>query len=185
VAPWEGRENGRREYNHHDAYDQEVGDRQLDEVPVDVAGVMVEVEDRSHVAGRLWLAKGPGIRVDPYRACGFAALSVGGRCGTLIGIDHFDKQGLGMFRNVVGATDGSAHAAGGEAVAQPRALSGLTVQDAEPVITVGPTLSLHEAAEDMVRHGTHHLVVNDPEQHMPVGILSTLDVAAALAREGR
>ena len=90
-----------------------------------------------------------------------------------------------MFRNVVGATDGSAQAAGGEAVAQPRALSGLTVQDAEPVITVGPTLSLHEAAEDMVRHGTHHLVVNDPEQHMPVGILSTLDVTAALAREGR
>jgi CBS domain-containing protein len=56
---------------------------------------------------------------------------------------------------------------------------------AEPVVTVRPTLSLHEAAEDMVRYGTHHLVVSDPQRHMPVGILSTLDVAAALAREGR
>jgi CBS domain-containing protein len=54
---------------------------------------------------------------------------------------------------------------------------------AQPVITVRPTLSLHEAAEAMVRHGAHHVVVAEPDRHTPVGILSTLDVAAVLARE--
>lgn len=55
----------------------------------------------------------------------------------------------------------------------------------EPVITVRPTMSLKEAAEAMVRHGVHHVIVADPERHTPVGILSTLDIAAVLAREDR
>ncbi|HZE05191.1 MAG TPA: CBS domain-containing protein [Solirubrobacteraceae bacterium] len=55
----------------------------------------------------------------------------------------------------------------------------------EPVITVRPTMSLKEAAEAMVRHGVHHVVVADPERHTPVGILSTLDIAEVLAREDR
>jgi CBS domain-containing protein len=53
----------------------------------------------------------------------------------------------------------------------------------EPVITVRPTLPLREAAAAMVRHGAHHVVVVDPERHAPVGVLSTVDVAAVLARE--
>ena len=50
----------------------------------------------------------------------------------------------------------------------------------EPAITVRPTLGLDEAVQAMVRYGAHHLVVTDPDRHAPVGVLSTLDVAAAL-----
>ena len=53
----------------------------------------------------------------------------------------------------------------------------------EPVITVRPTLALRAAAETMVRHGAHHVVVTDPDRHAPVGVLSTLDVADVLASE--
>jgi CBS domain-containing protein len=50
----------------------------------------------------------------------------------------------------------------------------------EPVIAVRPDMSLQEAAEAMVRHGVHHVIVADPDRHLPLGILSTLDVADAL-----
>ncbi len=52
-----------------------------------------------------------------------------------------------------------------------------------PVVTVRPTARLAEAAGAMVAHGVHHMVVVDPERHTPVGVLSTLDVAATLAEE--
>lgn len=52
-----------------------------------------------------------------------------------------------------------------------------------PVITVRPSARLDEAAGAMVHHGVHHVVVTDPERHTPVGVLSTLDVAATLAGE--
>lgn len=54
---------------------------------------------------------------------------------------------------------------------------------AEPVITVRPAMSLREAAEAMVRYRAHHVVVTEPERHTPLGMLSTLDVAGALAAE--
>lgn len=53
----------------------------------------------------------------------------------------------------------------------------------DPVITVRPAAPLQEAAEAMVRHGVHHVVVADPDRHTPVGVLSTVDIAAALAGE--
>ena len=53
----------------------------------------------------------------------------------------------------------------------------------QPVITVRPDLPLSEAVEAMVRYGAHHVVVAEPDRHTPVGILSTLDVAAVLARD--
>jgi CBS domain-containing protein len=55
----------------------------------------------------------------------------------------------------------------------------------QPVITVRPTLALDEAVEAMVRYGAHHVVVTDPERHTPVGVLSTLDVAAVLGGRPR
>jgi CBS domain-containing protein len=55
----------------------------------------------------------------------------------------------------------------------------------EPVITVRPTLSLDEAVEAMVRYGAHHVVVTDPQRHTPLGVLSTLDVAAVLGDRPR
>jgi len=58
---------------------------------------------------------------------------------------------------------------------------------ATPIITVSPEETLARAAQLMVEHGTTHLVVADPESGLPVGILSTLDVARVVAgapREG-
>ena len=48
--------------------------------------------------------------------------------------------------------------------------------------TVPPGESLTRAVQLMVEHAVSHLIVADPAQHVPLGILSTLDVARVLAR---
>lgn len=50
-----------------------------------------------------------------------------------------------------------------------------------PAVTVGPDERLEHAAYLMTKHGVAHLVVVDPIEQRPVGVLSTLDLAAALA----
>jgi CBS domain-containing protein len=52
----------------------------------------------------------------------------------------------------------------------------------QPVIAVTPAMSVYEAAKAMVEHGTSHVVVVEGDRRTPVGVLSTLDVAALLAR---
>jgi CBS domain-containing protein len=52
---------------------------------------------------------------------------------------------------------------------------------ATAVLTVLPGETLQRAAQLMTEHAAAHLVVVDPETGRPVGVLSTLDVAAALA----
>jgi CBS domain-containing protein len=59
------------------------------------------------------------------------------------------------------------HTAGGSATA--------------PVVRVSGRDSLGRAVELMTEHGTSHVVVIEPDTKHPVGILSALDVAAALA----
>lgn len=51
----------------------------------------------------------------------------------------------------------------------------------QPIISVKPTMSLSEAGELMLTHGVSHLVVIEPKALLPLGILSTLDVAGVLA----
>jgi CBS domain-containing protein len=51
------------------------------------------------------------------------------------------------------------------------------------VLTVEPTDSLRHAAELMSEQGVSHVIVVDPSTDRPVGVLSTLDVASALAGE--
>ena len=51
----------------------------------------------------------------------------------------------------------------------------------EPIISVGPTMSLNEAGELMLKHGVSHVVVVDPDTRQPTGILSTLDVIGVVA----
>jgi CBS domain-containing protein len=46
-------------------------------------------------------------------------------------------------------------------------------------LTIGPGDTVQRAAQLMTEHGTTHLVVVDAG-HRPIGILSTLDVAAVL-----
>lgn len=48
-------------------------------------------------------------------------------------------------------------------------------------VMVAPADGLEHAAALMREHGTGHLVVIDPETSRPLGVVSTLDVAGALA----
>jgi CBS domain-containing protein len=53
---------------------------------------------------------------------------------------------------------------------------------ATPALMIAPDETLHRAMQLMAEHETTHLVVVDPETAKPVGVLSTLDVAAVLGR---
>lgn len=50
-----------------------------------------------------------------------------------------------------------------------------------PAVMVSPTDTLEHASELMRTHGTGHLVVISSTDSRPVGVVSTLDVAGALA----
>ena len=52
-----------------------------------------------------------------------------------------------------------------------------------PAVTVEPSESLAVAARLMARAGVTHLVVVDPVERRPVGVLSTLDLAGALSAD--
>jgi CBS domain-containing protein len=62
-------------------------------------------------------------------------------------------------------------------------LDGITARDAasEPTVTVRADLDLRYASEAMARHGTTHVVVTAPDDGKPIGILSSLDIANAVA----
>lgn len=49
-----------------------------------------------------------------------------------------------------------------------------------PVVTVSPKETLERAAQLMTEHNTAHLIVVDPKEQRPLGVLSTLDIAASL-----
>ena len=51
----------------------------------------------------------------------------------------------------------------------------------KPAVTIGPHEPLASAAGLMTKHGVSHLVVVDPVRERPLGVISTLDVAGALA----
>ena len=77
--------------------------------------------------------------------------------------------GLVSDLDLVGAVEGDVHerTAGGTA--------------ATPVVTVSPHETLARAAQLMAEYGTAHLVVVEAGSSRPSGILSTLDVARAIA----
>ena len=52
---------------------------------------------------------------------------------------------------------------------------------ASPIVMVTPAESLERAAQLMTEHSTAHLLVVDGLALRPVGVLSTLDIAATLA----
>jgi CBS domain-containing protein len=55
---------------------------------------------------------------------------------------------------------------------------------ASPVVLVTPEETLERAAQLMTEHGSAHLLVVDRFTQQPVGVLSTLDLAAALSEGG-
>lgn len=63
-------------------------------------------------------------------------------------------------------------------------LDNVSARDAasEPTVTVRAEAELGRAAELMAHFGTSHVVVTEDGGGRPVGILSSLDVAAAVAR---
>lgn len=52
---------------------------------------------------------------------------------------------------------------------------------ATEIVTIAPEDDVHIAAQLMSEHECSHLVVVDPDVARPVGVISTLDVARALA----
>jgi CBS domain-containing protein len=52
-----------------------------------------------------------------------------------------------------------------------------------PPLTIAPTATLREAADQMLRHHVHRLVVVDPAnlEGMPLGLISTSDIVAEMA----
>jgi CBS domain-containing protein len=56
---------------------------------------------------------------------------------------------------------------------------------ATPVLLVSPRETLERAAQLMTEHTTSHLVVVEPRTGRPVGVLSTIDLAAKLTRDDR
>jgi CBS domain-containing protein len=50
-----------------------------------------------------------------------------------------------------------------------------------PAVTIAPGAPLEEATKCMTSHGVSHLVVVDPAEKYPLGVLSTLDLAAVFA----
>lgn len=52
---------------------------------------------------------------------------------------------------------------------------------ASPVVTISAGETLERAAQLMTEHGTAHIIVID-EARLPVGVLSTLDVARTLSK---
>jgi CBS domain-containing protein len=50
-----------------------------------------------------------------------------------------------------------------------------------PLVSVTSDTPLEEAGQLMAQHGVSHLAVLDPHTHRPIGVLSTLDIARALA----
>ncbi len=49
-----------------------------------------------------------------------------------------------------------------------------------PAITTVPSMSLDDAAQIMEHERVHRLVVIEPHQHRPVGVLSTTDLVRAM-----
>jgi len=50
-----------------------------------------------------------------------------------------------------------------------------------PLVTVSSNRPMAEAAGLMAQHGVAHLAVTDPSTRRPIGVISTLDIAEAVA----
>ena len=73
-----------------------------------------------------------------------------------------------------------------DAVQDPAKLQSTAEQVMHPALTIVPEASLREAADAMIEHHHHRLIVLDPErpQGMPIGIVSSVDIVAEMAQPG-
>jgi CBS domain-containing protein len=63
-----------------------------------------------------------------------------------------------------------------------RVTARVAIAGTEPLITISTDAPLDRAAKLMTKHRVHHLVVVNPADRHPVGILSTLDIAVVVAK---
>lgn len=84
--------------------------------------------------------------------------------------DETRLWGLVSDRDVVAMA-----AAGGDVESQSAGVSATT-----EVVTIGPHDSMRRAAQLMHEHGLSHVLVVEPGVDRPIGVVSTLDVAAAV-----
>lgn len=52
-----------------------------------------------------------------------------------------------------------------------------------PLVTVWADMSIADAGSLMAQYGVAHLAVLDPDSQRPIGVISTLDIARAIAAE--
>jgi CBS domain-containing protein len=52
-----------------------------------------------------------------------------------------------------------------------------------PLVTIAADSSIAEAGSLMAQYGTAHLAATDPDSRRPIGVISTLDIARAVAVE--
>jgi CBS domain-containing protein len=52
-----------------------------------------------------------------------------------------------------------------------------------PLVSIASDCSIVEAGSLMAQYGTAHLAATDPDSGRPIGVISTLDIARALAAE--
>jgi CBS domain-containing protein len=64
---------------------------------------------------------------------------------------------------------------------KPERVTARVATATEPLITISTDAPLERAAQLMTKHRVHHLIVVDPADGYPVGILSTLDIAVLVA----
>ncbi len=93
-------------------------------------------------------------------------------CLAVVGVSH-EQPECGVW-GIISDLD-LLRAAIGDREATARSLA------TEPVLSVDARTWLTDAARLMLKHGTSHLVVVEPDSERPIGILSTLDVAGLLA----
>jgi signal-transduction protein with cAMP-binding, CBS, and nucleotidyltransferase domain len=96
-------------------------------------------------------------------------------CVVVAGIDRRDARGEHLTWGIVSDLDLMRGLS--------PALEGTTAGElaATDIVVVEPTDTLEHAAQLMAEHDNAHLVVASPETGRPVGMLSTLDVARAIA----
>jgi len=71
-----------------------------------------------------------------------------------------------------------------DAVQDSSRLTATAEQVMHPALTIAPTASLREAADQMIEAYHHRLIVVDPadDQAMPLGIISTVDIVAEMSQ---
>lgn len=96
-------------------------------------------------------------------------------------VDGIRRDAAGMERLVWGVVSDLDLIGRVEAVDAPTVTAG--DMSATPAVVVSPEESLSEAASLMHDYDVHHLLVVDPTSRRPVGIVSTLDLAAVIATD--